>query len=61
MQITGDPNVPAGNRTFEVWEQYPIVGRYDGFEEEELYDGQIMEINRPIGEQLRCLLQVCSI
>ncbi len=45
--------MPAGNLTFEVWSQYPIVGRYDGFEEEELFDGQIMELNRPIGDQLR--------
>lgn len=48
LKITGDPNVPAGNLTFEVWAQYPFLGRYDGLEEEELFNGQIIEINRPI-------------
>jgi hypothetical protein len=52
VQITGDPNVPAGKLTFEVWSQHPLAGPYNGFEEEETFDGHVVEINRPIGESL---------
>lgn len=52
LQITGDPNVPAGKLTFVVWAQAPFLGPYDGTEEAELPGGQTVETNRPIGAAL---------
>ena len=52
LQITGDPNVPAGKVSFCVSAENARMGTYNGFEREEVEPGVIDDVFRDIGAAL---------
>ena len=52
VQITGDPNVPAGKLSFCVSAENVKRGPYDGFEREEVTQGVFEDTYRDIGGRL---------
>lgn len=50
LQVTGDPNVPAGKISFCASADNVKLGRYDGFEREEVAPGEYERIYRDIGQ-----------
>jgi len=54
MQITGDPNVPAGKVSFCVSAENAVMGTYNGVEREEVLPGVTDDVLRDIGMPLLC-------
>ena len=49
LQVTGDPNVPAGKLSFCVSADNVKLGSYSGFEHEEVAPGEYANVYRDIG------------
>lgn len=49
LQVTGDPNVPAGKVSFCVSAENVRWGTYNGFEREEVETGVLDDVFRTIG------------
>ena len=49
LQVTGDPNVPAGKVSFCVSAENVRRGAYNGFEREEVEPGVLDDVFRTIG------------
>ena len=49
LQVTGDPNVPAGKLSFCVSAENVKLGSYNGFEREEVAPGEYENVYRDIG------------
>ena len=58
MQITGDPNVPAGKVSFCVSAENAVVGTYNGFEREEVLPGVTDDVLRDIGTPFALLCEM---
>ena len=56
VQVTGDPNVPAGKLSFCVSADNVKLGSYNGFEREEVAPGEYENVYRDIGGWLSLAL-----